>query len=89
MGVAAVLGLAAPAVWAAEPEFTVDFDVERCKFAQRRDNPLFQMNPGERPEVEGWGDGERSGSRSRHRRHQGLLHHADGAAVDVRAGWWK
>lgn len=59
LGLAVILGLVAPVARAAEPEFTVDFDVERCKFLPSgRDNPYFSLHPGDRLTLEGDDDGE-------------------------------
>lgn len=49
----------APAAFAAQPEFTGDFDIERCTFAaDGRQNPYFSLNPGDRLTLEGEDDGE-------------------------------
>jgi len=59
MGLAVILSLAAPPAWAEDPEFTVDFDVERCKFLPSgRDNPYFSLHPGDRLTLAGDDDGE-------------------------------
>ncbi len=49
----------APAVSAATPQFTTDFDIERCTFApDGRQNPYFSLNPGDQLTLEGEDDGE-------------------------------
>lgn len=50
-----------PAMTAAqdEPQFTEDFDVERCHFLPHgRQNPYFSLNPGDQITLEGEDDGE-------------------------------
>lgn len=50
---------AAPKEAAAQPEFTTDFDVERCEFGSSgRLNPYFSLNPGDQLTLEGEEDGE-------------------------------
>ena len=50
---------AAPEGAAAEPEFTTDFDVERCEFGSSgRLNPYFSLNPGDQLTLTGEEDGE-------------------------------
>lgn len=54
-----ILALVGAPAFAAQAQFTTDFDIERCTFApDGRQNPYFSLHPGDQITLEGEDDGE-------------------------------